>query len=95
MRLFLFFSFIILLSGCTSIEVAKEINKVTTGIKKSVTNIIKNKEKPIEKEDPKKWKKDTHHLLILHGRRVCKSQNPSCDECSLNKLCSYNLVNNN
>ena len=54
MRLFLFFSFIILLSGCTSIEVAKEINKVTTSIKKSVTNIIKNKEKPIEKEDPKK-----------------------------------------
>ena len=54
MRLFLFFSFIILLSGCTSIEVAKEVNKVTTSIKKSVTNIIKNKEKPIEKEDPKK-----------------------------------------
>ena len=54
MRLFLFFSFIILLSGCTSIEVAKEVSKVTTSIKKSVTNIIKNKEKPIEKEGPKK-----------------------------------------
>ena len=49
----------------------------------------------LEKIIPKKWRKDTHHLLILHGRRVCKSQNPSCDECSLNKLCSYNLVNNN
>lgn len=49
----------------------------------------------LEKIIPKKWKKDTHHLLILHGRRVCKSQNPFCDECSLNKLCSYNLVNNN
>ena len=59
MRLFLFFSFIILLPGCTSIEVAKEINKVTTGIKKSVTNIIKNKEKSIEKEDPKKLEKVT------------------------------------
>ena len=54
MRLFLFFSFIILLSGCTSIEVAKEVNKVATSIKKSVTNIIKNKEKPIEKKDSKK-----------------------------------------
>ena len=58
MRLFLFFSFIILLPGCTSIEVAKEVNKVTTSIKKSVTNIIKNKEKPIEKEDPKKLEKE-------------------------------------
>jgi endonuclease-3 len=49
----------------------------------------------LEKIVPKKWKKDTHHLLILHGRRICKSQNPFCDACSLNKLCSYNLVNNN
>jgi len=49
----------------------------------------------LEKIIPKKWRKDTHHLLILHGRRVCKSQNPFCDECSLNKMCSYNLVNNN
>ena len=65
MRLFLFFSFIILLSGCTSIEVAKEINKVTTGIKKSVTNIIKNKEKPIEKEDPKKLEKEIELELEL------------------------------
>ena len=47
----------------------------------------------LEKIVPKKWKMEAHHLLILHGRRVCKSQNPSCDECSLNKLCSYNLVN--
>ena len=47
----------------------------------------------LEKIVPKKWKMDAHHLLILNGRRVCKSQNPSCDECSLNKLCSYNLVN--
>jgi endonuclease-3 len=49
----------------------------------------------LEKIIPEKWRKDTHHLLILHGRRVCKSRNPSCDECSLNKLCSYNLVNIN
>ena len=65
MRLFLFFSFIILLSGCTSIEVAKEVNKVTTSIKKSVTNIIKNKEKPIEKEDPKKLEKEIELELEL------------------------------
>jgi hypothetical protein len=65
MRLFLFFSFIILLPGCTSIEVAKEVNKVATSIKKSVTNIIKNKEKPIEKEDPKKLEKEIELELEL------------------------------
>ena len=65
MRLFLFFSFIILLSGCTSIEVAKEVSKVTTSIKKSVTNIIKNKEKPIEKEDPKKLETELEKEIEL------------------------------
>jgi len=43
----------------------------------------------LEKIVPKKWKKDAHHLLIFHGRRICKSQNPMCDECHLNKYCSY------
>ena len=43
----------------------------------------------LEKIIPKKWKTNAHHLLIFHGRRVCKSQNPSCDQCLLNKWCSY------
>ena len=47
----------------------------------------------LEKIIPKKWKTNAHHLLIFHGRRVCKSQNPSCDQCLLNKLCSYNQDN--
>ena len=47
----------------------------------------------LEKIVPKKGKMNAHHLLIFHGRRVCKSQNPSCDQCLLNKWCSYNQVN--
>ena len=27
------------------------------------------------------------HLLILHGRAVCKSRKPDCDDCTLNDLC--------
>ena len=44
---------------------------------------------------PKKWQMEAHHLLIFHGRRVCKSQNPICNECPLNKCCYYNQVNLN
>jgi len=47
----------------------------------------------LEKIIPKKWKTNAHHLLIFHGRRICKSQNPSCEQCFLNKWCSYNQVN--
>jgi endonuclease-3 len=27
------------------------------------------------------------HLLIYHGRRVCKARNPACAECVIEKLC--------
>ncbi len=30
---------------------------------------------------------DFPHLLIAHGRRVCKARNPACGECVLAKLC--------
>ncbi|MDN5347128.1 MAG: endonuclease [Clostridia bacterium] len=28
-----------------------------------------------------------HHLLIQHGREVCKARNPKCQECFLSDLC--------
>ncbi len=30
-----------------------------------------------------------HHWLILHGRYVCVSRNPRCDECGLQDYCLY------
>lgn len=29
------------------------------------------------------------HNLVHHGRAVCNSRSPKCDECSLNTVCSY------
>jgi endonuclease-3 len=40
---------------------------------------------------PKKYLKEAHHLLILHGRYVCIARKPKCETCIINKLCkSYN-----
>ena len=47
----------------------------------------------LEKIVPKKWLLKAHHLLILHGRYVCKSQKPLCKECSIFHLCEYNKKN--
>ena len=41
--------------------------------------------KAIPKKD---WSK-AHHWLIYHGRRVCHSQKPSCESCTLHELCGY------
>ena len=44
-------------------------------------------EENLMKAVPEKWKKDAHHLLILHGRYVCKSRNPDCECCVIFKEC--------
>jgi endonuclease-3 len=38
---------------------------------------------------PKKYIKKAHHLILLHGRYTCKSRNPLCKKCIINKICLY------
>ena len=45
----------------------------------------------LEKIVPKKWLMDAHNLLILHGRRVCKSQKPLCQTCFIKKNCLFGI----
>ena len=35
---------------------------------------------------PKKNIKKAHHLILLHGRYTCKSRNPLCKKCVINKI---------
>lgn len=32
------------------------------------------------------------HLLIFHGRRVCKARRPLCEECKVEKLCPSSML---
>ena len=43
----------------------------------------------LEKIVPIKWLMEAHHLLILHGRRICKAQKPLCNLCSIQQFCQY------
>ena len=38
---------------------------------------------------PSKYLKKAHHLILLHGRYTCKSRNPLCIKCVINKICRY------
>ncbi len=38
------------------------------------------------KIDPEYWT-NFSHLLITHGRQVCKARNPDCDHCVLTDIC--------
>ena len=50
-------------------------------------------EKQLLKKIPNKFLRKAHHLLLLHGRNVCKSRNPLCTKCNINKICLYNNKN--
>ncbi len=46
-------------------------------------------EKDLNARFPEKDWSDLHHLLIHHGRYICKAQRPLCDKCLLTDLCAY------
>ena len=47
-------------------------------------------EKNLLERIPKKYLKNAHHWLLLHGRYVCTARNTKCDECIINDLCKHN-----
>ena len=38
---------------------------------------------------PKQYLKKAHHLILLHGRNICKARKPLCNRCVINKICLY------
>lgn len=40
-------------------------------------------EKKLDKTVPGQYKKDAHHLLILHGRYTCIARKPRCQSCCI------------
>lgn len=58
----------------TGLAPGKDVNKV---------------EARLDKETPPPWRNIAHHLLILHGRYVCKARKPECWRCVVADLCRY------
>jgi len=46
-------------------------------------------EEKLLKTVPKAYLQEAHHLLILHGRHVCKARKPECYRCVIANLCEY------
>ncbi len=43
----------------------------------------------LDKATPPPYRLDAHHLLILHGRYVCKARVPECWRCVIADICRY------
>ena len=46
-------------------------------------------EAKLERETPAPYRVSAHHLLILHGRYVCKARKPECWRCVVADLCAF------
>ena len=46
-------------------------------------------ERKLDAVTPPPYRRDAHHLLILHGRYVCKARKPECWRCTIADLCRY------
>jgi endonuclease III len=46
-------------------------------------------ETKLDRVTPPPYRRDAHHLLILHGRYVCKARLPECWRCVVADLCRY------
>lgn len=51
-------------------------------------NVLETELKLLE-VTPKKWLKQAHRYLILHGRYVCKAKNFVCSDCVIRRECEY------
>ena len=51
-------------------------------------NVLDTEMQLMENIEREMWSK-AHHLLIFHGRRVCKARKPMCGECPLTDYCFY------
>jgi len=46
-------------------------------------------ERKLDRATPAPYRRDAHHLLILHGRYVCKARKPECWRCVIADICRY------
>ncbi|MBC7087566.1 MAG: endonuclease III [Tissierellales bacterium] len=76
-----------------AIAVDTHVFRVSNRIGLANSSNVENTEKDLMDIIPKeKWSK-THHLLIFHGRNICKSRKPLCKECPINDKCLYYINN--
>ncbi|KNF10144.1 endonuclease III [Gottschalkia purinilytica] len=75
--------------GKNAIAVDTHVFRVSNRIGLADSDNVDDTEKDLMKNiDEEEWSR-AHHLLIFHGRRICKARNPQCHLCPLTDYCRY------
>ena len=70
-----------------AIAVDTHVFRVANRLRLAVGETPDEVEMGLKKAIPKENWSGAHHWLIWHGRKICKSRRPLCDQCPLAKLC--------
>ncbi|MBV4421579.1 endonuclease III [Clostridium tyrobutyricum] len=75
--------------GIPAIAVDTHVFRVSNrlGIGKGTTPL--KVEEELMKNIPRDMWSISHHYLIWHGRKICKSRKPDCERCSVAPYCDY------
>jgi len=75
--------------GQNAIAVDTHVFRVSNRIGLANSDNVHDTEEDLMKNiDESQWSK-AHHLIIFHGRRICKARKPLCDKCPLTEYCLY------
>lgn len=81
--------------GVPSIAVDTHVFRVSNRIGLAdAKNVLDTEKQLMENIEKNMWSK-AHHLLIFHGRRICKARKPMCDICPVSDLCFYYIKEKN
>ena len=75
--------------GLPTIAVDTHIFRVSNRTGLAPGKNVLDVENKLNKWVPKQYKKDAHHLLILHGRYTCLARKPKCKGCIIEDLCDF------
>ncbi len=75
--------------GGDAIAVDTHVFRVSNRLGLAKGNTPQKVEAGLNKAIPKKDWSSAHHWLIWHGRKVCHSQKPDCENCTLSNVCDY------
>lgn len=73
--------------GVPAIAVDTHVFRVSNRLGLANSKDVFKTQKQLEKNLPKDMWIKFHYALVLHGRYVCKSQNPDCENCKLKHCC--------
>ncbi len=75
--------------GGQAIAVDTHVFRVSNRLGIANAKNVLDTEKQLMQAIPQNEWADSHHYILLHGRYVCKAQNPQCGSCSVKAYCKH------